>query len=514
MNLASNNSVEKSFQYDDVGNQIVSDGRVIEYTPFNKASYLSEGGHSVEFVYGANNEKIIRKDTTDGETTLTWYIGNVEIINEGWADGMANSIKVKRYLGDSVVTHNNLSNIDVQYIHKDHLGSTQVITNQLFNGNVTRNLSYDVFGKRRSLGSPDYKLSFNPVDGITNYGFTGQSHIDKLGLVNFKARLYDPDLGMMLQADTVIPPGSVVDSLNRYAYVFNNPLSYTDPTGHVPMSNALTEVAANIIEIDRQVAEKAKQEGTTKNKIYNELRRATTRTPASGVNFSTFDSENMGQILLSEDNTVSNCIEPSLCDVTEQPEPSYECLSPMRSCSEVADDYLTELDKKGGLPYQWGFNSVTEANMAAAETFGPAAQESNREVNWYAFKNKNTGLWGFTYPGVGKKGSKSSKKPWQIRRRFDKNNKIGLTPNSLGHSHFDDNLSFSLTDLYSFVGQAGTFTLLNKHGDLSWTSATKLSDLHGIKDKEDVKKLEHEKNIGGPIQDTGVYGLFLGNIYD
>jgi len=41
----------------------------------------------------------------------------------------------------------------------------------------------------------------------------------------------------MLQADTIIPDGPVTQSLNRYSYVFNNPLSYTDPSGHVPLGN-------------------------------------------------------------------------------------------------------------------------------------------------------------------------------------------------------------------------------------------------------------------------------------
>jgi uncharacterized protein RhaS with RHS repeats len=43
---------------------------------------------------------------------------------------------------------------------------------------------------------------------------------------NFGARLYLPQTGRWISAD------SVLDGLNRYAYVANNPLRYVDPSGH------------------------------------------------------------------------------------------------------------------------------------------------------------------------------------------------------------------------------------------------------------------------------------------
>ncbi|MFQ6102534.1 MAG: RHS repeat-associated core domain-containing protein, partial [Anaerolineae bacterium] len=52
------------------------------------------------------------------------------------------------------------------------------------------------------------------------------------GLVFMHARYYDARLGRFISADTVVPgPGNPQD-LNRYAYVRNNPLNYTDPSGH------------------------------------------------------------------------------------------------------------------------------------------------------------------------------------------------------------------------------------------------------------------------------------------
>ncbi|MDH7475811.1 MAG: RHS repeat-associated core domain-containing protein, partial [Anaerolineae bacterium] len=66
----------------------------------------------------------------------------------------------------------------------------------------------------------------------TDYGFTGQRWEASLGLMHYGARFYSPWLGRFVQADTVVPePGNPQD-LNRYAYVRNNPLRYTDPSGH------------------------------------------------------------------------------------------------------------------------------------------------------------------------------------------------------------------------------------------------------------------------------------------
>jgi hypothetical protein len=46
----------------------------------------------------------------------------------------------------------------------------------------------------------------------------------------YQSRWYDPSLGRMAQADTIVPGG--VQGLDRYAYVNNSPLNYVDPSGH------------------------------------------------------------------------------------------------------------------------------------------------------------------------------------------------------------------------------------------------------------------------------------------
>lgn len=50
----------------------------------------------------------------------------------------------------------------------------------------------------------------------------------------YNARWYDPALGRFAQADTIIPGVGNSSAWDRYAYALNNPLLYTDPTGHKP----------------------------------------------------------------------------------------------------------------------------------------------------------------------------------------------------------------------------------------------------------------------------------------
>ncbi len=68
---------------------------------------------------------------------------------------------------------------------------------------------------------------------ITDYKFTDQELDTKTGLYNYDARLYDPVIGRFITPDPIIPEVYNPQSLNRYSYVLNNPLKYTDPTGHL-----------------------------------------------------------------------------------------------------------------------------------------------------------------------------------------------------------------------------------------------------------------------------------------
>jgi RHS repeat-associated protein len=67
------------------------------------------------------------------------------------------------------------------------------------------------------------------------YMYTGQELDVNTGLYNYKVRNYDPMIGRMLSPDIIGRNILNPQTLNAYSYALNNPLKYTDPTGHLPI---------------------------------------------------------------------------------------------------------------------------------------------------------------------------------------------------------------------------------------------------------------------------------------
>jgi len=66
---------------------------------------------------------------------------------------------------------------------------------------------------------------------LTDQLFTGQRDVG-LGIYHYEARFYSPKLGRFLSPDTIVPGAANPQAWNRYSYTLNNPVRYTDPTGH------------------------------------------------------------------------------------------------------------------------------------------------------------------------------------------------------------------------------------------------------------------------------------------
>jgi RHS repeat-associated protein len=113
------------------------------------------------------------------------------------------------------------TNGTLSYLLGDHLGSSSVTTNA--SGVKTASALYKAFGETRySSGALG-----------TDYKFTGQREQAELGLYFYGARWYDSSLGRFTSPDTIVPTQTQgTQAWDRYAYANNNPVRYTDPTGH------------------------------------------------------------------------------------------------------------------------------------------------------------------------------------------------------------------------------------------------------------------------------------------
>ncbi|MGJ8690951.1 MAG: RHS repeat domain-containing protein [Thalassotalea sp.] len=126
------------------------------------------------------------------------------------------------------VTYGYMGSTNRRYLLKDHLGSTTAITNEA--GTIEERLSFNTWGERRAA---DWSAGSVDISGLdTTRGFTGHEMLDDSGLIHMNGRVYDPTVGRFLSADILIQAPTNTQSYNRYSYVFNNPLSFTDPSGY------------------------------------------------------------------------------------------------------------------------------------------------------------------------------------------------------------------------------------------------------------------------------------------
>jgi RHS repeat-associated protein len=160
------------------------------------------------FVYDGDGKRV--KSTINGVTTS--FVGqHYEVTN---------NVATKYYFaGASRIAMQTSSTLT--YLLTDHLNSTSITTNST--GGLVSELRYKPWGETR----------FSSGTTSTKYQYTGQfSYESDFGLMFYNARFYDSQLGRFTSADSIIPESQGVQAYDRYAYANNNPLKYTDPTGH------------------------------------------------------------------------------------------------------------------------------------------------------------------------------------------------------------------------------------------------------------------------------------------
>ena len=232
--------------------------QVVSYTMFKSPISINESDKgSTTFTY---NSHLSRQTMNYGFTiTPPSSTGIYTKTKDYTDDGMVEILKtpttitIRTYVGGDaynaplyVEKIKNLSTgaiVDKKfYLHRDYLGSIIAISDE--NGLAVERRHFDAWGNLAKLQQNNVAVVL-PTDGtatklmLLDRGYTSHEHLSEVGLIHMNGRLYDPVLRSFLMPDNFIQQPENTQNYNRYAYVLNNPLMYTDPSGELLIGTAI-----------------------------------------------------------------------------------------------------------------------------------------------------------------------------------------------------------------------------------------------------------------------------------
>ncbi|CAN5330341.1 hypothetical protein BH11ACT5_BH11ACT5_14070 [soil metagenome] len=212
-------STTTNFDYDDAGNRTErSSGSDTTTYDWDAEGELA-ADDDYDYVYDASGNRIVR----DGAGGTTVYLpGGQELTIDG-ATVTANRHYSFAGLTVAMRTSNGLGAVTSLVADRDGTVVAAVPNTTWTTSSLARVYS-DPFGRTR--GSSDAALS-------GDQRFLGATRDADSGLTLLGARYYDPTVGCFLSVDPVLDV-DIPAHLHAYAYGFNNPVTYADPSGTEP----------------------------------------------------------------------------------------------------------------------------------------------------------------------------------------------------------------------------------------------------------------------------------------
>jgi RHS repeat-associated protein len=188
----------------DVANRLVasSDGTTYRYDGRGRRVRKTSGGEATVYHYDAAG-RVIAETRPDGTPLRDYvYLGNALVAVSGCvSDGSTPPCA------------------EVEWYHTDRLGSVVARTDEA--GLVAARLEYEPWGE---------VFTESGTAGVRQYN--GRVYDPGTGFHDYGARMYWPQIGRFVSADSKLGSPADPRSLNRYSYVLNNPYKYVDPTGN------------------------------------------------------------------------------------------------------------------------------------------------------------------------------------------------------------------------------------------------------------------------------------------
>ena len=208
-----------SYTYDANGSMTAKGDLSIKYDPEHRPVRVQDGETIYRVAYDGDG---VRRKRLDSNGTVH-YLGHYE---RNVGNGSDTTEMVTKYYYATLGAMSRLIAFrrggTLHWAGTDHLGGTIRVMDSSFA--AVDGMRYKPYGEDRDSGD-----SLN-----TDRKFTGQTEDETVGLYWYQSRAYDPEIGRFCSPDPIVPAPGNPQALNRYSYVYNNPLKYVDPSGHSP----------------------------------------------------------------------------------------------------------------------------------------------------------------------------------------------------------------------------------------------------------------------------------------
>lgn len=156
-----------------------------------------------------------------------FYYDGTSLIQEGSSASTISQVYMLGNHVDDIVADFAVANNQWTYHSADARGHGMFLTDG--NGALAEQYEYDAFGYPHCYSVTNGWTTDLPYSSFGNrFLFTGREWLSELKLYDYRARLYNPELGRFMQPD---PKEFAAGDYNLYRYCHNDPVNRTDPTG-------------------------------------------------------------------------------------------------------------------------------------------------------------------------------------------------------------------------------------------------------------------------------------------